>query len=260
MLPPHLRTKIPVKAEHEEANRRLISENFTSFLQGLLEVRPTYRLGARNIHALKAHPFFSENNVSNWDYLCTKAYVPRLSNVPLHTRASEVTASKLMDVMCDLDGRIIDEVSRYVPPSSTPPPSLTHLTTTHSLTHLTSSTPPPSLTHSLSSCQGEVAITDEQQRNFKSFNYIRPEHFHMFEQKPLVTLLTTKISASTSNLCTTGGATPLPCRSKKVHVTDRQTSAPTTSKPVVPSQLLPSINVKGAGSSSIVHVKPKVFF
>ena len=239
VLPPHLRTKIPVKAEHEEANRRLISENFTSFLQGLLEVRPTYRLGARNIHALKAHPFFSENNVSNWDYLCTKAYVPRLSNVPLHTRASEVTASKLMDVMCDLDGRIIDEVSRYVPPSSTPPPSLTH---------------------SLSSCQGEVAITDEQQRNFKSFNYIRPEHFHMFEQKPLVTLLTTKISASTSNLCTTGGATPLPCRSKKVHVTDRQTSAPTTSKPVVPSQLLPSINVKGAGSSSIVHVKPKVFF
>jgi len=240
VLPPHLRTKIPVKAEHEEANRRLISENFTSFLQGLLEVRPTYRLGARNIHALKAHPFFSENNVSNWDYLCTKAYVPRLSNVPLHTRASEVTASsKLMDVMCDLDGRIMDEVSRYVPPSSTPPPSLTH---------------------SLSSCQVESAITDEQQRNFKSFNYIRPEHFHMFEQKPLVTLLTTKISASTSNLCTTGGATPLPCRSKKVHVTDRQTSAPTTSKPVVPSQLLPSINVKGAGSSSIVHVKPRVFF
>lgn len=239
MLPQHLRTKIPVKAEHEEANRRLISENFTSFLQGLLEVRPTYRLGARNIHALKAHPFFSENNVSNWDYLCTKAYVPRLSNVPLHTRASEVTASsKLMDVMCDLDGRIMDEVSRYVPPSSTPPSSLTH---------------------SLCSCQVESAITDEQQRNFKSFNYIRPEHFHMFEQKPPVSLLTTKISASTSNLCTTGGATPLPCRSKKVHVTDRQTSAPTTtSKPVVPSQLLPSINVKGAGGSSIV--KPRVFF
>ena len=111
MLPKELKPSIPFVKEHESLSRRVVSDGFASLLQGLMEVRPTYRLGGRNIHALRAHPFFTENNVSNWDYICTKTYAPRLSGVPFHTKPNEEGSSEVVQVMCDLDGRIMDAMS-----------------------------------------------------------------------------------------------------------------------------------------------------
>jgi len=107
-LPKDLKPSIPFVKEHEALRMRVISDAFTSLLQGLIDVRPTYRLGSRNIYALKAHQFFTDHNVSNWDYICTKTYVPRLNGVLLHTKVNEENASELLNVMCDLDGRIMD--------------------------------------------------------------------------------------------------------------------------------------------------------
>ncbi len=111
MLPKELKPSIPFAKEHESLSKRVVSDGFSSLLQGLMEVRPTYRLGGRNIHALRAQPFFTDNNLSNWDYLCTKTYAPRLSGVPYHTKPNEEGTSDVVNVMCDLDGRIMDAMS-----------------------------------------------------------------------------------------------------------------------------------------------------
>ncbi len=49
-----------------------ISSHCQEVLQGLFELRPTHRLGGRNIEKLSSHPWLAERNLSNWATLTNK--------------------------------------------------------------------------------------------------------------------------------------------------------------------------------------------
>ena len=45
-------------------------------LQGFFDVRPSHRIGGRNIRALKEHSWFFEKEVPPWDSLHSREYEP----------------------------------------------------------------------------------------------------------------------------------------------------------------------------------------
>ena len=53
-----------------------LSNACTNMLAGLFEVRPSHRLGARNIDALKHHPWLQQYGLSDWSRLKEKSMVP----------------------------------------------------------------------------------------------------------------------------------------------------------------------------------------
>ena len=53
-----------------------VSPKCSSFLKGLFDVRPTYRLGCANIDELMQHPWLKENKVNNWTELENKSFQP----------------------------------------------------------------------------------------------------------------------------------------------------------------------------------------
>jgi len=50
-----------------------ISKNCVDCLERLMELRPSHRLGGRNIHALREHPWLRDLGLTNWENLKTKA-------------------------------------------------------------------------------------------------------------------------------------------------------------------------------------------
>ena len=72
---PKLTKKNLLKVEVPDYNVWLgnISKNCVSCLEGLMELRPSHRLGGRNIHALREHPWLRDLGLTNWELLKTKA-------------------------------------------------------------------------------------------------------------------------------------------------------------------------------------------
>jgi serine/threonine protein kinase len=63
-LPPELRVSVPVHSEFLNDN---ICEEALDLMKGLLDPRPSMRLGGRNGHALRTHQWFE---VSTWMIIC----------------------------------------------------------------------------------------------------------------------------------------------------------------------------------------------
>ena len=126
---------------------------------------------------------------------------------------------------------------------------------------------PCSHAHLSNSCQLETAINEEQQRLFKCFNYIHPDHFHMFEQRNIISSTTLKNSASTNRLVASGLSYSSSTKFKKVHVAERPSPSSSSfctgnkTAALFPNRFvsgaLPTISLKGGGSTI---AKPKVFF
>lgn len=61
-LPPNLCVEIPPTSDHAE-----ISAECVDFLQGMLDVRPSFRLSSRNIDAVRTHPWMVKNGLDKWN-------------------------------------------------------------------------------------------------------------------------------------------------------------------------------------------------
>ena len=64
--------ELTVHVPHSNAWLGHISEDCQGVLKGLFEVRPTHRLGGRNIDKLRSHSWFEQRNLSDWDNLVKK--------------------------------------------------------------------------------------------------------------------------------------------------------------------------------------------
>lgn len=66
-LPPSLRISIPTNID--------LSSSCVSLLEGLFEIRPCYRLGARNFESLRRHAWFEEFGLDDWSDIDNKKIV-----------------------------------------------------------------------------------------------------------------------------------------------------------------------------------------
>lgn len=71
-LPHHLRVHIP----RDNPWLGQMSDECVAVLKGLFEVRPKYRLGARNMTELKTQPWFKTFGFGDWNVLMTQTYPP----------------------------------------------------------------------------------------------------------------------------------------------------------------------------------------
>ena len=71
-LPLHLQVPIPLQSSWLGE----VSPACASLLSGLFELRPSLRLGGRNIAALKGHSWLKEMGVDDWQALESKTLAP----------------------------------------------------------------------------------------------------------------------------------------------------------------------------------------
>ena len=91
-LPLHLQVPIPLQSSWLGE----VSPACASLLSGLFELRPSLRLGGRNIAALKGHSWLKEMGVDDWQALESKTLAPFFRPGKVRPSLSSLRASHLL--------------------------------------------------------------------------------------------------------------------------------------------------------------------